>query len=143
MGPMSQLPRKPLERLTGTVERITFHSPESGFAVLRVTVKGHRDLVTVIGTLPEVRAGEWLKAEGFWIVEPKHGQQFKAEVLTTTRPDTVEGIERYLASGMIKGIGPVLASRMVKAFGVRTLEIIDADPHNLTFVLSKLILGHP
>jgi len=131
---MNQPPRKPLERLTGTVERITFHSQESGFAVLKVAVKGHRELVTVVGTLPEVQAGEWLKAEGCWTVDAKHGQQFKAEVIQTTRPDTLEGIERYLASGMIKGIGPVLAGRMVKAFGIRTLEIIDTDAHNLTFV---------
>ena len=69
------------ESLTGSVERVTFHSDESGFCVLRVKVRGHRDLVTVTGTLPEIRAGEWLTAEGGWTVDPKHGQQFKAETL--------------------------------------------------------------
>jgi len=126
--------RKHLDNLTGSVERVTFHSEESGFAVLRVKVRGHRDLVTVVGSLPEVRAGEWLEANGFWAVDAKHGQQFKAEVLKTVRPDTVEGIERYLGSGLIKGIGPVLAGRLVKAFGQRVFDIIDADPHNLTYV---------
>lgn len=122
------------ETLTGSVERVTFHSEETGFGVLRIKARGHREVVTVVGTLPEVRAGEWLEAHGTWTVDAKHGQQFKAEVLKTTRPDTIEGIERYLASGLIKGIGPVLAGRLVKAFGERVFEIIDTDPHNLTFV---------
>ncbi|MDP7289772.1 MAG: helix-hairpin-helix domain-containing protein, partial [Phycisphaerae bacterium] len=91
-------------------------------------------MVTIVGSLPEIRAGEWLEASGFWAVDAKHGQQFKAEVLKTVRPDTVEGIERYLGSGLIKGIGPVLAGRLVKAFGRRVFDIIDADPHNLTYV---------
>ena len=131
---MHQGSRTHLDNLTGSVERVTFHSEESGFAVLRVKVRGHRDLVTVVGSLPEVRAGEWLEAAGIWTVDNKHGQQFKAEVLKTARPDTLEGIERYLGSGLIKGIGPVLAGRIVKVFGQRVFDIIDADPHNLTYV---------
>ena len=69
---------QPAERLGGFVERVTFHNHDSGFCVLRVKVKGHRDLVTVVGTLPEVRAGEWLEAEGDWVIDHEHGQQFKA-----------------------------------------------------------------
>ena len=131
---MDHSSRKHLDNLTGSVERVTFHSEESGFAVLRVKVKGRRDLVTVVGSLPEVRAGEWLQADGFWTVDARHGPQFKADVLKTVRPDTIEGIERYLGSGLIKGIGPVLAGRLVRAFGRRVFDIIDADPHNLTCV---------
>ena len=92
------------EQLSGLVERVTFHSNESGFCVLRVKTRGHRDQVTVVGTLPQVRAGEWLEAEGRWIINRDFGQQFKAELLRCTAPNTIEGIEKYLASGLIKGI---------------------------------------
>jgi exodeoxyribonuclease V alpha subunit len=120
------------EQIAGLVERVTFHSDENGFCVLRLKARGHRELVTVVGTLPEVRAGEWLEAQGRWIVNKEYGQQFQAEILRTMPPTTVEGIEKYLASGMIKGIGPVLAGRIVKVYKERTFEIIDADPHSLT-----------
>jgi len=122
------------EQIAGLVERVTFHNDESGFCVLRIKARGHRELVTVVGTLPEVRAGEWLEAQGRWIVNKEYGQQFQAETLRTMPPTTVEGIEKYLASGMIKGIGPVLAGRIVKVYKERTFEIIDADPHSLTYV---------
>jgi exodeoxyribonuclease V alpha subunit len=122
------------EQIAGLVERVTFHNDETGFCVLRLKARGHRELVTVVGTLPEVRAGEWLEAQGRWIVNKEYGQQFQAEMLRTMPPTTVEGIEKYLASGMIKGIGPVLAGRIVHAYKERTFEIIDADPHSLTYV---------
>ena len=122
------------DQLAGLVERVTFHSDESGYCVLRIKACGHRDLVTVVGTLPEVRAGEWLEARGRWIVNKEYSRQFKADILRTMPPTTVEGIEKYLASGMIKGIGPVLAGRIVKAYKERTFEVIDADPHSLTYV---------
>ena len=125
---------KLLERVGGLVERVTFHNDESGFCVLRIKAKGHRDMVTVIGTLPQVRAGEWLEAEGWWTIDRDHGQQFKAQVLRTTSPDTVEGMEKYLASGLIKGIGPGFAGRLVKHFGEKVLEIIDTNPQRLTEV---------
>jgi len=125
---------RPLAALAGLVERVTFHNDESGFGVLRVKARGHRDLVTVVGTLPEIRAGEWLEAQGRWTVNKEYGQQFQAQILRTMPPTTVEGIEKYLASGMIKGIGPVLAGRIVTAYKERTFEIIDADPHSLTYV---------
>ena len=132
--PVYYMDTKPLERVGGLVERVTFHNDESGFCVLRIKAKGHRDLVTVIGTLPQVRAGEWLEAEGWWTIDRDHGQQFKAQVLRTTSPDTVEGMEKYLGSGLIKGIGPGFASRLVKHFGEKVLEIIDTNPQRLTEV---------
>lgn len=112
-------------RLTGSVERITFHSEDTGFAVLKVKARGHRELVAVVGTIPTISAGEWLEAEGRWHIDPKHGQQFKADHLRTTHPDTLEGIEKYLGSGMIKGIGPVYAAKLVNAFGKEVFDVID------------------
>ena len=111
--------------MTGLIERLTFHNADSGFAVLRVKVRGHKDLATVIGTLPEVKAGEWVTATGRWVVDRDHGRQFKAITLRTAAPNTVEGMTKYLASGLIKGIGPALAARLVKAFGTRVFEIVE------------------
>ena len=114
-----------IEPLSGTIERVTFHSEETGFAVLRVKVKGFRELVSVVGTLADANAGEWLDAAGAWVMDPQHGRQFKAAELRTTQPDTLEGIEKYLASGLIKGIGPIYAGKLVKAFGREVLNIIE------------------
>ncbi len=131
MTSKSDKPQKAAEQLSGLIERVTFHSEESGFCVLRVKVRGHRDQVTVVGTLPQVRAGEWVEAEGQWTVSRDHGQQFKAELLRTTAPATKEGIEKYLASGLIKGIGPAFAGRLVKHFGAEVLETIESKPDRL------------
>ena len=103
--------RTPLEALAGTVERVTFHNAESGFAVLKVQARGKRDLVTVVGHTPMIGAGEWVTASGVWISDRTHGLQFKADVLKTTPPTGVEGIERYLSSGSMRGIGPAMANR--------------------------------
>ena len=119
------------EQIAGLVDRVTFHSPETGFAVLRVQVKGERDVVTAVGTLPEVHAGEWLDARGRWAVDSTHGRQFRAEVLKTARPETAEGMEKYLASGMVKGIGPKLAGRLVQKFGAAVFEAIERTPQQL------------
>ena len=119
------------ERLSGLIERVTFHSEESGFAVLRVKIRGQRDLVIVVGTLVDATAGEWLEASGLWVVDPQHGPQFKTESLRTTHPKTVEGIEKYLGSGTIKGIGPHFASRLVAAFGVDVFDVIEKEPDRL------------
>lgn len=113
------------DRVNGTVERVTFHSDETGFAVLRVKARGLRDLVTVIGTAAGITSGEWVDARGRWIMDPKHGRQFKADDLRATAPDTLEGIEKYLGSGMIRGIGPVYASKLVETFGKEIFEIIE------------------
>ncbi len=120
-----------LDQLTGVIERVTFHSLESGFVVLQIKVRAHRDLVTVIGTLPSVTAGEWVDARGRWRIDPQHGQQFKAEILRTSNPNTAEGIEKYLGSGLIKGIGPHFASRLVSAFGTGVFDVIETTPARL------------
>ena len=89
------------EVLAGIVERVTFHNAESGFAVLRVKARGHRDLITIVGHAAAIAAGEWITATGEWVNDRTHGQQFKARFLKTSAPTTAEGIERYLASGMM------------------------------------------
>ena len=103
---------KILENITGTVERITFHAQDSGFCVLRVNVKGQRDLVTVTGALPSISSGECIDASGVWTTHGQYGLQFKADTLQVLEPTTLAGIEKYLASGMIKGVGPVYAKKL-------------------------------
>ena len=114
------------EVLAGIVERVTFHNPETGFCVLRVKARGHRDLATIVGHAATISAGEWITASGDWVNDRTHGQQFKARFMRTSAPSSVEGIEKYLASGMIRGIGPVYARKMVKAFGEKVFDIIGA-----------------
>jgi exodeoxyribonuclease V alpha subunit len=116
------------ETLSGVIERVTFHSPETGFAVLRVQVPGRRGVVTVVGTLASAVAGEYVEAAGAWAQDRDHGLQFKADELRTTPPYTAEGIARYLGSGLIKGIGPHFARKIVEVFGERTLDVIDESP---------------
>ncbi len=123
-----------LETLSGSVERVTFHNADNGFAVLKVYARGKRDLITVVGHTPAVSAGEWITASGLWISDRTHGLQFKAEVLKTTPPTGAEGIEKYLASGQMRGIGPVMAKRIVAAFSEDTFEVIEAAPERLTEV---------
>jgi exodeoxyribonuclease V alpha subunit len=122
------------ETLHGLIERVTFHNPENGFAVLKVKVKDRQDLVTVIGSTTSVSAGEHLEASGQWVVDREHGQQFKAEELKTTHPASAEGIERYLASGAIRSIGPKLATKIVGIYKERTLEIFDKAPDFLLHI---------
>src|SRR6201747_2104453 len=119
------------EVLAGAVERVTFHNADSGFCVLRVKARGHRDLVTVIGHAATISAGEWATASGEWVNDRTHGQQFKARFIRTSAPTSVEGIEKYLGSGMIRGIGPVYARKMVRAFGEKVFDVIEADPDRL------------
>ena len=115
------------ETLTGSIERITFHNPDNGFCVLKVAVQGRPELATIIGTSATVNAGEIVQADGNWITDHR-GLQFKAKSLRCLPPHSREGIERFLASGMVKGIGPEYAKRIVAAFGERTLEVIDRSP---------------
>jgi exodeoxyribonuclease V alpha subunit len=117
--------------LAGLVERVTFHNPETGFCVLRVKARGHRDLVTIVGHTAAPSAGEWITASGDWVNDRTHGQQFRARFLRTSTPTSVSGIEKYLASGMVRGIGPVYARKMVKVFGDRVFDIIEAEPDRL------------
>ena len=119
------------EVLAGLVERVTFHNPENGFCVLRAKARGHRDLVTVVGHAATISAGEWITASGDWTNDRTHGQQFRARFLKTSAPSSIEGIEKYLGSGMIRGIGPVYAKKMVKAFGEKVFDVIEAEPDRL------------
>lgn len=123
-----------LDLLAGSVERVTFHSAETGFCVLKVHARGKRDLVPVVGHAPAIAAGEWLTASGRWVTDREHGLQFRADTLQVTPPTGIEGIERYLASGQMRGIGPMMAKRIVAAFGEAVFEIIEAEPARLTEV---------
>ena len=134
MSDSSPEPRTPSEEIAGLVERVTFFNQESGFAVLRVKVRGHRELVTVLGSLPAVSAGEWLTAKGWWVRDKEHGLQFKAQVLKAVPPTTSEGVERYLAGGFVKGVGPVLAKKLVGHFGAEVLGVISDNPADLESV---------
>jgi len=120
-----------MEALAGLVERVTFHNAENGFCVLRVKVRGQRDLVTVVGHAAMISAGEFVQMSGRWFNDHTHGLQFKVEFLKASPPTTVEGIERYLGSGMIRGIGPVYAKKLVKAFGEAVFDLIEQEPHRL------------
>jgi exodeoxyribonuclease V alpha subunit len=121
----------PSETLAGTVERVTYHNAENGFAVLKVKARGKRDLITVVGHAAAISAGEFITASGAWVSDRTHGLQFKAQVLKATTPTTSEGIERYLASGQMRGIGPAMAKRIVAMFGDATFDIIETEPERL------------
>ena len=128
MNPQPELSTQ--EVLAGLVEGVTFHNAENGSCVLRAKARGHRDLVTVIGHAATISAGEWITASGEWVNDRTHGQQFKARFLRTSAPSTVDGIEKYLASGMIRGIGPVYAKKLVRAFGDKVFDVIETqEPH--------------
>ncbi len=122
------------EQLSGVIERITFHNLDSGYCVLRVRARGQRDLVTVVGTIQQLVAGEYIEAAGSWVTDRQHGLQFKADHLKTTPPHTAEGIVKYLGSGLVRGVGPGYARRIVAVFGEKTLEVIDQSPTFLTQV---------
>ena len=119
------------KRVAGTVERVTFHSEDTGFCVLRVNAARRREPVTVVGTAASVGPGEFVEAEGSWVNDRNHGLQFRAEHLRVVPPSTLEGIEKYLGSGMIRGIGPHFAAHLVQAFGADVFEVIEHDPERL------------
>ena len=119
------------EVLAGLVERVTYHNAENGFCVLRAKARGHRDLVTVVGHATAIAAGEWITASGEWVNDRTHGQQFKAGFLRTSLPNSADGIEKYLSSGMIRGVGPVYAKKLVRAFGEKVFDVIEATPDRL------------
>src|SRR3977135_4462758 len=119
------------EVLAGLVERVTYQNAENGFCVIRIKARGHRELVTVVGHAATISAGEWITAAGDWVNDRTHGQQVKARFLKTSAPTSVEGIEKYLASGMIRGIGPVYARKLLCAFGEKVFDVIEAEPDRL------------
>ncbi len=123
-----------LTELSGQIERITFTNEENGYTIARVKVQGRQDLVTVVGYLMSPAPGETLNLKGEWVHHPKFGEQFKVVEYKITVPATVFGIERYLGSGLIKGLGHVMAGRIVKKFGEKTLDVIENDIEKLTLV---------
>src|SRR5260221_5175876 len=123
--------RAATEVLAGLVERVTFHNSENGFCVLRVKARGQRDLITLVGHDAMISAGEFIQASGGWVNDRTPGVQFRASFLKATAPTTVEGIEKYLGSGMIRGIGPVYAKKLVRAFGEAVFDVIEQEPPRL------------
>jgi exodeoxyribonuclease V alpha subunit len=119
------------EYVSGQVERITYHDAESGFCVLRVALRSRREPATVVGHAAQVAVGEHVHATGAWVQDRTHGQQFKADWIRVSPPDSAEGIERYLGSGLIKGVGPHLAKQLVGAFGTAVFDVIDREPDRL------------
>ena len=124
---VSEKPKHSTMKLRGVVERITYQNPENGYTVLKCAVKNYNDLVTVIGNLLDVNVGSVLLIDGNWKVDSKYGRQFVAESWEETLPATVFGIEKYLGSGLIKGVGPKFAKRIVGLFGTDTMDVIECD----------------
>lgn len=118
-------------RVSGVIERVTFHSEETGFSVLRVRLPQRRELVTVVGKAARVNPGEFIDAEGQWTHDARHGHQFSASELRVAAPTSSQGMERYLASGLVHGIGPGLAKRLVESFGEEVFDVIDHSPERL------------
>jgi exodeoxyribonuclease V alpha subunit len=129
---MTDAPSEDREALSGLVERVSYFSPDSGFCVLRVKVRGQRDLVTVVGSTAAIQAGEFIHTSGQWDHHRDHGLQFKASFLKVSPPSTREGIEKYLGSGLIRGIGPHFAKKLVAAFGDEVFEVIEHHPDRLS-----------
>ncbi len=120
-----------MEQLFGSVERITFQNPENGFTVMRLLVPRRKELATVVGKLPPLHPGEKVRCMGAWKNNAAHGLQFEVEECHVEAPNDLVGIQKYLASGMIKGIGPAYAEKITKAFGIKTLDIIEHSPEKL------------
>ncbi len=122
-----------LEHLDGTIEQIVFYNPENGYSVCRFSLEdGH--LVTLVGQFPPLSPGEVLKVRGQWELNPRFGQQFKVDNFSLVLPSSVKGIEKFLSSGLIKGIGPVLARRIIKRFGLKTMEVLSSNPERMVEV---------
>ena len=119
------------EVLAGLIERVTYHNEDNGFCVVRIKARGHRELITLVGHAAVISAGEWVTASGEWVDDRTHGQQFKARFLKVSEPMSIDGIEKYLGSGMIRGIGPVYAKKLVRAFGEKVFDTIETEPQRL------------
>ena len=120
-----------MEHLRCVVERITYQNADNGYTVLKCAVKNYSDLVTVVGTMPDTHVGSVLSLEGMWKMDAKYGRQFLVEKFEETLPATVYGIEKYLGSGLVKGVGPKFAKRIVEKFGKDTLDVIEETPDEL------------
>ena len=123
-----------MTRIRCVVERITYQNPENGFSILKVRVKGFDDLVPLVGNLLDATVGSVLLVEGDWKVDVKYGRQFMAEKWEETMPATLYGIEKYLGSGLIKGVGPKCAKQIVSVFGLDTISVIEDSPEKLLAV---------
>ena len=119
------------EVLSGLIERVVFHNEENGFCVLRVKARGYREPQAVVGHLPAVSAGEWITSSGKWVTDRSHGPQFEAGYIKTTQPSSEDGIEKYLGSGAIPGIGPVYARSLVREFSEKVFDVIEREPERL------------
>ncbi len=120
--------------LEGVLERITYANEENGWSVVKLAIPGRRELVTAVGNILGALPGESLRFTGRWMVDRQYGEQFRAESFLTVKPSTLVGIEKYLGSGLVRGIGKVMAERMVQRFGVQTLEVVDLEPGRLVEV---------
>lgn len=123
------------DTLRGTIERITYHNEENGYTVAQLTPDGASYTVTVVGNMLGINVGEAVIVTGVWAAHPQYGRQFKADTVRTVLPATIAGLEKYLGSGLIKGIGPVTAKRIVRKFGLDTLRVIEEEPTRLREVL--------
>jgi exodeoxyribonuclease V alpha subunit len=128
------------EVLAGLVERVTYHNSENGFCVVRARARGHRDVVTVVGHAAAIAAGEWITASGEWINDRTHGQQFKARFLRTSPPTSADGIEKYLSSGMIRGVGPVypLAEKLLEVPQPLIGTALDLELHERNVIADRV-----
>ncbi len=119
------------ESLAGLIERVTYHNPDAGFCVLQLKAPGHKDLVSVVGHASTVTPGEYVEGTGQWSIDRQYGRQFRADTLRLSPPTTPAGIEKYLGSGLVKGVGPVYAHRLVARFGPEVFTIIESAPDRL------------
>jgi len=119
------------DTLEGILERIVFFNDENNFTVARLQSGHSRDLITIVGNLPDPNPGETLRMQGEWIVDAKFGRQFRVESCISVLPSTLAGIQKYLGSGLVRGIGPIMAGRVVAKFGLETLDVMEARPDDL------------
>ena len=119
------------EVLQGEIDRITYRNEQTGYSVVRLKIPGTTRPVTAVGILPVAAVGESLHLSGEWVLHPRFGRQFHARSCRPSVPVTAAGIERYLGSGVIKGVGPATARKIVRAFGEKALEVLDLEPENL------------
>ncbi|MEW6496876.1 MAG: ATP-dependent RecD-like DNA helicase, partial [Cyanobacteriota bacterium] len=129
---VSAAPR--IETITGVVERLTYHSEESGYTIARLKREKASELTTIVGNFANIQAGQTLQLVGFWRDHPQYGPQFQVTQYKETKPATLTGIEKYLGSGLIKGVGPVTAKRIVAHFGLETLDVIENQIERLAEV---------
>src|SRR5262245_48927420 len=132
-GRLFEHPEK-VETIEGVLERITFANVENAWSVVRIAVPGRPDPITAVGSLLGVQPGESLRLTGRWITDRKYGEQFKVDSYVTVAPSTLRGIRKYLGSGLVPGIGEVMAERLVRKFGLETLDVIEGSPERLAEV---------